>query len=73
MLIKNSRYKWISGCNCFEYKFERKLLDSRSLVTRTVLDTKISEVENKNPNHAKYITVQDVNKFIGETFAARLR
>ena len=41
-------------------------------MTRTVLDTKISEVENKNPNHAKYITAQEVNKLIEETFAARL-
>ena len=41
-------------------------------MNRTVLDTKISEVENKNPNHAKYITAQEVNKLIEETFAARL-
>ena len=27
----------------------------------TVLNTKISEAENKVPNHAKYITTQEFN------------
>ena len=32
--------------------------DSNSLVTTTVLNTKISEVRNKIPDYAKYITTQ---------------
>ena len=31
-------------------------------MTKTVLNTKISEVENKTPNHDKYITTPEFNK-----------
>ena len=33
--------------------------DTSGLVTTTALNTKISEVENKIPNHGKYITTQE--------------
>ena len=39
----------------------------------TVLFTKISEVENKIPDHAKYITTQEFNKLTAENFAVRLK
>ena len=37
------------------------------------MNTKIIEVENKIPNHAKYITTQRFNKLTAENFAARLK
>ena len=51
---------------------DKKLPDTRVLVTTTVLNTKISEVENKTPNHDKYITTPEFNKLTAENFAARL-
>ena len=39
----------------------------------TVLNTKISEVENKIPSHDKYITMPEFNKLSAECFAARLK
>ena len=42
-------------------------------MTRTVLNTKISEVENKILDHAKYITTQEFNKSTTENFPARLK
>ena len=42
-------------------------------MTTTVLNTKIGEVENKIPDHAKYITTQEFNKLIAEKAAARLK
>ena len=41
-------------------------------MTPTVLNTKISEVENKIPDYAKYIANQELNKSTAENFAARL-
>ena len=41
-------------------------------MTTIVLNTKVSEVENKIPDHAKYITTQEFKKLIAENFAARL-
>ena len=41
-------------------------------MTTTVLNTKIIEVENKIPNHVKYITTQEFNKLTAENFASRL-
>ena len=35
-------------------------------MTKTVLNTKVSEVENKIPDHAKYITTQESNKLTSE-------
>ena len=43
------------------------------LVTATVLNTKISEVENKIPNHYRYICTPEFNKLTAENFAARLK
>ena len=40
-------------------------------MTAAVLNTKISEVENKTPDHAKYITSQEFNKFTAEHNTAR--
>ena len=48
------------------------MLDTSSLATATVFNTRISEVENKIPNHANYITTQKFNKLTAESFAARL-
>ena len=42
-------------------------------MTTTVLNTKINEVENKIPNHDKYITTPEFNKSTAENFAARLK
>ena len=42
-------------------------------MTTTVLNTKIWEVENKIPDHAKYITTPEFNKLIAEKFTARLK
>ena len=44
-----------------------------SLVNTTVLNTKISEVENKITNHDKYITIPEFNKLTAENFTARLK
>ena len=52
---------------------DKKLPDTRVLVTTTVLNTKISEVENKTPNHDKYITTPEFNKLTAENFTARLK
>ena len=41
-------------------------------MTTTVLNTKIGEVDNEIPHHAKFITTQEFNKLTGENFAARL-
>ena len=42
-------------------------------MTTTILNTKISEVENKIPNHDKYITTPELNKLTADNFAARLK
>ena len=42
-------------------------------MTTTVLNTKINEVENKIPNHDKYITTPEFNNLTAESFAARLK
>ena len=41
-------------------------------MTTNVLNTKASEVENKIPDHARYMTTQEFKKLIAENFAARL-
>ena len=60
--------------------FIKKILDISGLMTATVLNTKISEVEkknsdaeNKNSNHDKYITSLEFNKLTAENVAARLK
>ena len=51
----------------------KKISDISGLVTTTVLNAKISEVENKILDNSKYITTQEFNKLTAENFAARLR
>ena len=42
-------------------------------MTGTVLNSKISAVENKVLDTVKYITTQEFNKLTAENFAARLK
>ena len=42
-------------------------------MTTTVVNTKISEVENKIPHNSKYITTEEFNKLTVKNFAARLK
>ena len=42
-------------------------------MTTTVLNARISEVENKIPDNSKYITTQEFNKLTAENFAAKLK
>ena len=41
-------------------------------MTKVILNTKISEVKNKIPNHDKYITIPEFSKLSAESYAARL-
>ena len=50
-----------------------KVPDSSGLVTTTVFNTNISEVENKIPDNSKYITTQEFNRLTAKNFAARLK
>ena len=45
----------------------------KNLVTATLLNTKISEVENKIVDNSKYITTQGFNKLTAENFTARFK
>ena len=49
-----------------------KIPDTSNLKTTIVLNTKSSEVENKIPDHNKYITSPEFNKLKVERFTARL-
>ena len=49
-----------------------KISDTSGLVTTTALNTKISEVKDRVPDHSKYITTQELNKLTAENVAARL-
>ena len=42
-------------------------------MTATVLNTKLNEVEKKIPDHAKYITTPEFNKFTKKKFEAKLK
>ena len=42
-------------------------------MNKTVLNKKTDEVENKIPNHDKYITTPEFNKLTAENFAAKLK
>ena len=46
--------------------------NTSSFVATTVLNTNISEVENKIPNQDKYITTPEFIKLAAEHFLARL-
>ena len=45
--------------------------DTSDLVNTTILNTIFGEVENKTPDHARYITTPEFNKLTAENFAAR--
>ena len=47
--------------------------DAIKLVTNSVLNKKIREVENKILNHDVYITTEEFTKLVSENFAARLK
>ena len=47
--------------------------DTSSLASTALVNTKISEVENKISDHGKYITIQEFNKLTAENFAAILK
>ena len=49
-----------------------KIPSVSGLATTTILDTN-SEVENKIPNHDKYVTTTEFNKSTAENFTARLK
>ena len=51
----------------------KKIPHRSGLVTTAVLNIKISEVEHKISDHAKYITTQQFNKLAGENFEERLK
>ena len=51
----------------------KKIPDTSGSVTKTVLNTKISEVENKIPDNSKYITTQEFNKLTVQNLAARFK
>ena len=51
-----------------------KLLKTRNLKTTNNLNTKVNEVENKIPNHDKYITTTtELNELTAENFVVRLK
>ena len=68
---ENMLIQYVLGCSIGLYF--HKIPDTGSLVTTTVLSTKISKVENKIPDNWKYITIQEFNKLTAEHFAARLK
>ena len=47
-------------------------MDTSYLVTTTTFNTKIGEDQNKIPDQAKYITIQEFNKLTAENFKERL-
>ena len=49
-------------------QFVNKIPQVRVLVTNAALNTK-----NKTPDHAKYITATEFNKFFGEIFDKKLK
>ena len=49
------------------------MLHTSYLLTTTVHNTKISEVENKIPDHAKFATTSEFYKLIVESFTPKLK
>ena len=47
--------------------------DTSNLVKKADYNTKINEIEEKKPNHGKYITTQKFKKLTADNFAARLK
>ena len=52
---------------------DEKVADASGLQTKTILNTKISEAEDKILNHEKYITTPEFNNMTTGNFAARLK
>ena len=52
---------------------KNKIPHTGNLVTATVLNTKITEVENKISDLSKHITTQEFNKLTAEDFETRLK
>ena len=50
---------------------EKKIPITSSLIITSVLNTNTNEVENKIPDHTKYITTPEFNKLTAENIAAR--
>ena len=50
-----------------------KIPEMSNLVTTNKSITKVNEVENKIPNHDKYITTPKLHKSTAQNFAARLK
>ena len=48
-------------------------INHRVRISIRILNTKISEVEDKIPNNSKYITNQEFNKLAAENFASRIK
>ena len=46
------------------------MTNTNSFVTKIVLNTKVSEVENKVRDNSKYVTTQQVNKLTTDNFEA---
>ena len=42
-------------------------------MTSTVINTKISDFENKIPGHSKYMTTPEFKKLTAQNFPARLK
>ena len=42
-------------------------------MTTNILNTKIIKIDNKIPNHDKYMTPSEFDKLTAESFAARLK
>ena len=54
-------------------KLRKKIPDTCSLVTTTVLNIKIGDRANKIPDHAKCIITQEFNRSTRKNFASRIK
>ena len=61
----------INQCNPDKGHVDKKIPDTSSLATATVLNTNISEVKNKISNSDKYITTPKFNKLTAENVRTR--
>ena len=70
MLIKNARCKWFNKTTSTWFN---KIPSTSSLVTTTVFNTRISEVENTIPNNSIYFSTQEFNKLTAQNFEVKLK
>ena len=54
-------------------KPENEIPDTRNLMTATVFNTKVGEVENDISDNYKYISTQEFKKLTEERFAGKLK